>query len=110
MGFTAGIEAWRPFLRPGGVIAVSEITWLRPDPPEEIRRHWDAEYPEITTAPEKIAILERGGFDLLDYFVLPSTSWLDEYYEPTGKHAGVVPQGGLRPRSHRRGDAVAVLD
>lgn len=85
MGFRAGIEAWRPFLRPGGVIAVSELTWLRPDPPEEIRRHWNAEYPEIATAPEKIAILERAGYDLLGYFVLPPTNWVDNYYEPTEK-------------------------
>lgn len=83
MGFSTGIEAWKPFLRPGGVIAVSEITWLRPDPPEEIRRYWNAEYPEIATASEKIAILEHAGYDLLGYFVLPSTNWIDNYYEPT---------------------------
>ena len=83
MGFRAGIETWRPFLRPGGVIAVSEITWLRPDPPEEIRRHWDAEYPEIATASGKIAILERAGYDLLGYLVLPPAGWIDNYYEPT---------------------------
>ncbi|MGE4096238.1 MAG: class I SAM-dependent methyltransferase [Candidatus Binatia bacterium] len=83
MGFSTGIEAWRPFLRPGGVIAVSEITWLHPDPPEEIRRHWTAEYPEIATASEKITILERAGYDLLGYFVLPSTAWIDNYYKPT---------------------------
>jgi hypothetical protein len=64
------------------VIAVSEITWLRPDPPEEIRRHWCSEYPEIAPASEKIAILERAGYDLLGYLVLPSTSWVDNYYEP----------------------------
>ena len=83
MGFGTGIEAWRPFLRPGGVIAVSEITWLRPDPPEEIRKHWNSEYPEIATASEKIAILERAGYDLLGYLVLPSINWVDNYYVPT---------------------------
>ena len=83
IGFGKGIEAWKQFLRPGGVIAVSEITWLRPDPPEEIRRYWDAEYPEIATAPEKITILERAGYDLLGYFVLPPSSWIENYYEPT---------------------------
>lgn len=83
MGFRAGIEAWRPFLRPGGAIAVSEITWLRPDPPEEIRRHWTAEYPEIATAPEKVGVLERSGYDLLGYLVLPPTNWIDNYCEPT---------------------------
>jgi len=79
MGFTKGIQSWRPFLRPGGVIAVSEITWLRPDPPEEIRQHWNSEYSEIATASEKIAILERAGYDLLGYVVLPSANWVDNY-------------------------------
>jgi len=96
MGFAKGVEAWRQFLRPGGVLAVSEITWLRPDPPEAIRQHWESEYPEIATAPEKISVLERVGYDLLGYFVLPSSSWIDNYYEPTearisaflARHAG----------------------
>jgi len=83
MGFAAGIDAWRPFLKHRGVLAVSEITWLRPDPPDEILNHWNTEYPEIATAPEKIAILERSGFDLLGYFTLPSSAWIDNYYAPT---------------------------
>ncbi|PEN12715.1 SAM-dependent methyltransferase [Longibacter salinarum] len=85
MGFSEGIKTWKPFLRPGGVLAVSEITWLRPDPPETIRRHWNAEYPQIATASEKINILEDVGFDLLGYLVLPPNNWIDNYYEPTEK-------------------------
>jgi SAM-dependent methyltransferase len=81
MGFSAGIEAWKSFLRPGGVIAVSEMTWLCPDPPEKIRAYWNAAYPEIATAPEKVSILQRAGYDLLGYFILPPTSWADTYYE-----------------------------
>ena len=83
MGFSMGIENWRAFLRPGGVIAVSEITWLRPDPPAEIRQHWNSEYPEIATVAVKTAILERAGYDLLGYLVLPLSNWLDNYYRPT---------------------------
>jgi SAM-dependent methyltransferase len=81
IGFAAGLAAWRPFLRPGGVLAVSEITWLRPDPPEEIRQHWHGEYPEIATASEKIATLERAGYDLRGFFMLPETCWLDHFYD-----------------------------
>lgn len=83
IGFRKGIEEWRPLLRPAGVIAVSEITWLSPDPPEELRRHWDTEYPEMATAAEKIAILEEAGYDLLGYLVLPPSNWIDNYYQPT---------------------------
>lgn len=94
-GFSKGIEAWRPLLRPSGVLAVSEITWLRPDPPEEIWQFWNSEYPEIATAAEKIGVLETGGYELLGYLVLPPSDWLDNYYEPTeqritdflGRHA-----------------------
>jgi SAM-dependent methyltransferase len=85
MGFSNGIKAWRPFLRAGGVLALSEITWLRPDPPQEILEHWNSEYPEIATAPEKIAMLESAGYDLLGYFTLPSNCWIDHYYDPTAQ-------------------------
>ena len=33
MGFEAGLRAWEPLLKPGGYIAVTELTWLQPDPP-----------------------------------------------------------------------------
>ncbi len=83
IGFKKGIELWKPFLKTGGVLAVSEITWLHPNPPEEIRSHWEAEYPEIATASEKIKVLEDAGYDLLGYSVLPPSSWLENYYIPT---------------------------
>lgn len=82
MGFATGVKAWRRFLRPGGVLAVSEITWLSPDPPADIRQYWEGEYSEIATAPEKILVLERAGFDLLGYFALPPSCWKENYYEP----------------------------
>jgi SAM-dependent methyltransferase len=83
IGFRRGLEAWRPFLKPGGLLAVSEITWLRPNPPQEILQHWNSEYSEIATAAEKIVTIESIGFDLVGYFVLPERCWIDNYYEPT---------------------------
>jgi SAM-dependent methyltransferase len=85
MGFNNGIKAWQPFLRTGGVLAVSEITWLRPDPPQEILEYWNVEYSEIATAPVKIATLESAGYDLLGYFSLPPSCWIDNYYDPTSQ-------------------------
>lgn len=82
MGFEAGVIAWRSFLRPGGILAVSEITWLTNTRPDELQAHWDAEYPEIDTASGKIAILERHGFSPIGYFPLPEHCWIDNYYQP----------------------------
>lgn len=82
IGFERGVRAWRPFLREGGVLVASEITWLTDTRPEEIERFWNAAYPEIDTASNKLAVLERQGFTPIGYFVLPTGAWLDEYYGP----------------------------
>jgi len=59
MGFEAGVSAWRRFLKPGGKLIVSEITWLTAERPSELQSHWNTEYPEIDVASAKIGILER---------------------------------------------------
>lgn len=82
MGFEKGIENWKHFLVDGGYLAVSEMTWISNERPEEIETFWNTEYPEIDTASNKIKILEEHGFTLTGYFVLPADSWLRNYYEP----------------------------
>ena len=82
IGFGKGIKDWKSYLKPGGVLAVSEITWLRPDVPEPLRSHWEGEYAEVATASEKIALLEQAGYTLVGYFPLSPDCWLDEYYAP----------------------------
>jgi SAM-dependent methyltransferase len=82
MGFAAGLRAWRRFLKPGGVLAVSELTWLTAERPAELQAHWGREYPEVDTASGKMAVLERLGFSPIGYFALPEHCWLDNYYRP----------------------------
>ena len=82
IGFAAGIEAWRRYLKPNGILAVSELTWLTGERPAELQAHWDGEYPEVDTASAKMAVLERLGFSPVGYFVLPRHCWLDNYYRP----------------------------
>lgn len=82
IGFEAGIKKWKEYLKPGGFMAVSEITWLTKSRPEEIEEHWKSEYPGIDTASNKIRILEENGFSPAGYFVLPEESWIENYYNP----------------------------
>ncbi|MHB1350987.1 MAG: class I SAM-dependent methyltransferase [Desulfobulbaceae bacterium] len=82
MGFEAGISAWSRFLKPGGKLIVSEITWLRASRPPELQSHWVTEYPEIDVASAKIRHLERHGYSPEAYFVLPEHCWLENYYRP----------------------------
>lgn len=82
MGFTNGIRAWRGFLKPGGILAVSELTWLTAERPQELTAHWVGEYPEVDLPSAKLAVLENNGFAPLGYFPLPQRCWLDNYYRP----------------------------
>lgn len=82
IGFANGIKAWRSFLKPDGILAVSELTWLTAQRPSELEQHWDREYPEVDTASAKMAVLEDNGFSPIGYFALPKRCWLDNYYRP----------------------------
>lgn len=82
IGFEKGIYAWKRFLKPGGILVVSDMTWLTRDRPGEIQAHWQAAYPEIDTAASKIATVEKSGYSPIAYFVLPERCWLDNYYRP----------------------------
>ena len=82
MGFEAGVSSWKRFLKPGGKLVVSEMTWLTAARPSELQSYWEREYPEIDVASAKFSILEQHGFSPEGYFVLPPHCWLENYYRP----------------------------
>lgn len=82
IGFKNGIRQWHRFLKKGGYLAVSEITWITNSRPKEIEDFWTNAYPEIDIASNKIHILENNGFTLTGYFFLTPDSWLKNYYQP----------------------------
>lgn len=80
IGFEKGVKDWNRYLKMGGMLVVSEITWITASRPAEIQKYWESEYPEINAASAKIDVLERNGYSPIGYFVLPEYCWLDEYY------------------------------
>lgn len=82
MGFEAGIKNWKKFLKKGGYLAVSEISWKTKDRPVPIEAHWNTEYPEIALPSEKIKLLETHGYSPEGFFFLPYSSWMEKYYQP----------------------------
>ncbi|WP_119166211.1 class I SAM-dependent methyltransferase [Algihabitans albus] len=82
MGFEAAFRAWRRLLKPGGCIAMTELTWLRSDPPAEAAAFFQTEYPAMTTLEANMASLKACGYDLLGTFTLPEAAWWDDYYTP----------------------------
>jgi len=82
MGFERGLREWRAFLKTGGYLAVSELTWLTQERPAELQDYWLAAYPEINTASAKLAQLEAAGYAPKAAFVIPESCWTDHYYAP----------------------------
>jgi ubiquinone/menaquinone biosynthesis C-methylase UbiE len=82
IGFEKGLREWRRLLTENGYIVVSEVSWLRPHPPEELKKFWAKEYPAIRTIKENLEIARRSGYSIVSYFVLPEKSWWDNYYTP----------------------------
>ena len=82
IGFRRGLNEWRKFLKTGGAIAVSEVSWLTPTRPEEINHFWHFHYAEIDTIPNKVKQMEDAGYTPQAHFIVPEDCWLDHFYKP----------------------------
>jgi len=82
MGVAKALRAWRPLLKPGGKLALSEAVWLRADPPDELRRCWSEEYPDMGDVAACRRLVRDCGYQLLGDFVLPEEAWWEHYYTP----------------------------
>jgi ubiquinone/menaquinone biosynthesis C-methylase UbiE len=82
IGFSRGIKEWREYIKTGGYLVVSEISWLRQDIPEEARNFWESDYPDINGISDNMKIIEESGYSLVGHFVLPKSGWWKDYYNP----------------------------
>ncbi len=80
LGFEAGLRRCRKWLRPGGLIAISELTWLT-SPPPGAATFFRTEYPAMTGVADNQRHVREAGFEMLNHFVLPPEDWAN-YYEP----------------------------
>lgn len=98
IGYKKGLNEWRKFIKKGGYIAVSEVSWFTEKRPSEIEAFWRDAYPETDTIPNKIAQLQASGYIPVASFILPEKCWTDNFYTPQAtaqeaflkKHAGDI--------------------
>lgn len=82
IGFEKGLQTWQPLLKAKGYLVVSEISWLKSNPPIEVQKYWQANYPNIQTIESNLRIVEDLGYTKVGHFVLPESGWWDSYYTP----------------------------
>lgn len=100
VGFSRGLEIACGLLRPGGRLVATEVVWLVPEPPDEVRRWWQVEYPAIAPVEVTLAMVAAAGLEILGHFSLPATAWW-EYYGPLEARLAEL-------RRRHAGDALAL--
>lgn len=81
LGFEKGLKEFRQFLKPGGMIGVSEASWFTRERPEEISTFWNENYPEIDMIGNKVQQMEEAGYKVVAHFILPEECWWN-YFNP----------------------------
>jgi ubiquinone/menaquinone biosynthesis C-methylase UbiE len=84
IGFKAGLKIWKPLLKKGGYVAVTELVWLRSDAPDDLRDFWKKGYPQMNDIQRNLTDLQAAGYNPVDHFTLPESAWWD-YYLPIRK-------------------------
>ena len=84
IGFKAGLIMWKPLLKKGGYVAVTEVAWLCSDLPDKLMTFWNSAYPQIQDIEGNIADLRAAGYQPAEHFILPESAWWD-YYRPIEK-------------------------
>ncbi|MCO6479197.1 MAG: methyltransferase domain-containing protein [Phaeodactylibacter sp.] len=85
MGFEEGVKQWRRFIKPGGYLVASEVSWITGARPAELEEYWAAQYPQIDTISGNIRKLEQHGYSPTAHFILPEYCWTEYYYGPLQK-------------------------
>jgi SAM-dependent methyltransferase len=93
MGFREGLAACRSLLAPGGGLAVSELCWLRSDPPAECREFFAAAYPPMADLDANLAAIHACGYRLIGHFTQPESAWWEPYYLPLQDRLRVLRSG-----------------
>ncbi len=95
LGFDAALERWRPLLRPGGWLVVTELTWFGSARPPEAEAFWAGHYPALREDAANLDAARERGWRVAGHFHLPAAAWA-AYHGPLGarlpafrdRHAG----------------------
>ena len=82
IGFGNGLCTWRPFLKKGGYMVVSDADWFEPNPPAELVQWWESEGYLPVSEDEMKERVNRAGLRLVAMYRLPEAGWWENYHVP----------------------------
>jgi ubiquinone/menaquinone biosynthesis C-methylase UbiE len=103
-GFEKGLKNWKKFLKKGGYLVISELTWFK-SPPDELKEYFDNEYPPMKFNSQNLDIIENLGYKIIDNFPIPESSWMNDFYIPLQKRVNF-----LREKNQDNDEFIRVLE
>lgn len=82
MGVARALRAWQKLLKPRGYLAFTDAVWLTDNPAPEALAFWEASYPAMQNIADLLVACAAAGYEILGQFVLPESSWMENYYKP----------------------------
>jgi SAM-dependent methyltransferase len=82
VGFEQGLTLWKPFVKKGGYLVVSDAEWFEPNPPEELMKWWESEGYVPVSEDEMKERVRRAGLRLVATYRLPEAGWWENYLVP----------------------------
>jgi hypothetical protein len=89
IGFENGLRSWKPLIKKGGYLVVSELTWTKKGAPDEIIKYMQNEYPAMKNVLQNKDIIRRAGYIEIANIKLPASGWKN-YYKPLQKCLYIV--------------------
>ena len=81
MGVTDGLNMCHRLLVPDGLLGMTELVWLKPDPPKPCQQFFADEYPAMEDIATNLNMMEACGYEIVHHFTLPESAWWN-YYRP----------------------------
>jgi SAM-dependent methyltransferase len=75
IGFENALHCWRPLLRSGGCLVVTELVWFVAKPDERARAFFADECPDLRDEATRIEQARKAGYEVLGSFRLPAEDW-----------------------------------
>jgi hypothetical protein len=71
IGFETGLKAWKPLVKKGGFMVVSDAAWFEPEPPQELVQWWEKEGYVPGTEEQLSEQVKTAGLRLVATYRLP---------------------------------------
>jgi ubiquinone/menaquinone biosynthesis C-methylase UbiE len=105
IGFEKGLCEWKPLIKCGAYLVASELTWVRPNMPNEVCTYLEGEYSAIKDIEGNREIIRQADYNEVGSFVLPKSGWWDDFYRPLQRHLNL-----LKPKYIGNHEATTALD